>query len=124
MFFFLVSPGECGPLEQCVHLRRGEDDDCLQADAEGRGQPWYTYYYLRLCFIIQRFVSAILEAKLNSVPEIAQAGTGTSSTSDPATINSENLQTGEHPPPQHHPVSNGETNKVEITDNEVAVAPG
>ena len=77
---------------------------------------------LRLCFIIQRFVSAILEAKLNSVPEIAQAGTP--STSDPVTINSENVQTGENPPPQHHPVGNGETNKVEITDNEVAVASG
>ena len=107
-----------------MHLRRGEDDDCLQADAEGRGQPWYTYYYLRLCFIIQRFVSAILEAKLNSVPEIAQAGTCTSSNSEPATINSEIVQSGEHPPSQHNPVSNGETNKVEITDNEVAVAPG
>ena len=77
---------------------------------------------MRLCFIIQRFVSAILEAKLDSVPEIAQAGTP--STSDPVTINSENVQTGENPPPQHHPVGNGETNKVEITDNEVAVASG
>ena len=56
------------------------------------------------------------------MPEIAQAGTP--STSDPGTINSENVQTGENPPPQHHPVGNGETNKVEITDNEVAVASG
>ena len=75
-------------------------------------------------FIIQRFVSAILEAKLNSVPEIAQAGNPSTSDPVPVTSNSEYVQTGEHPPPQHNLIGNGETNKVEITDNEVAVASG
>ena len=66
--------------------------------------------------------SAILEAKLNSVPEIAQSS---APPSDSEKTNSEHLQTGDHHPVQHQPVdTTGDTNKVEIADNEVAVAPG
>ena len=72
-----------------------------------------------MCFTIQTFDSAILEAKLNSVPEIAQSLGGAPS-SDP--VNTEHLQTAEHPQPQ--PVGNGDTNKVENADGENAVAAG
>ena len=72
-----------------------------------------------MCFNIQTFDSAILEAKLNSVPEIAQSSGGASS-SDP--VNTEHLQTAE--PPQPQPVGNNDTNKVENADGEIAVAAG
>lgn len=67
--------------------------------------------------------SAILEAKLNSVPEIAQSS---APPSDSEKTNSEHLQTGDHHPVQHQPAvdTTGDTNKVEIADNEVVVAAG
>ena len=72
-----------------------------------------------MCFNIHTFDSAILEAKLNSVPEIAQSSGGAPS-SDPA--NTEHLQTAEHP--QLQPVGNGDSDKLENADGENAVAAG
>ena len=37
-----------------MHLRREEDDDCLQADAEGRGQSWYLDINLDINIIIDK----------------------------------------------------------------------
>ena len=66
--------------------------------------------------------SAILEAKLNSVPEIAQSS---APPSDSMKTNIEHLQTGDHHQAQHQPVdTTGDSKNVEIADNEVAVAAG